>query len=88
MSAAIWAVRILRRLPRTGGFDSHLDGCAALYMFRELGEPLSPLSIVHVFRLVPLPRLHPSRTNPMVEGAELAGIGAGNVVSLRRAPMT
>ena len=33
MSLVLFAIRVLRRLPRTARFDAHLDRCAAIEVF-------------------------------------------------------
>ncbi len=62
---ALWAIRILRKLPHTMRFDRHLDDCAALAVWIPLFEDVPPLRFAHVLKLVALPRLNPSFPDPM-----------------------
>src|SRR4051812_4286431 len=55
-SLALWAVRILRRLPHTKRFDAHLTDCAALAVLYAPFDPgIEPLRLAHVFEMHPLP---------------------------------
>jgi len=68
-SLALWAVRILRRLPHTRKLDAHLTDCAALaVLYFPFGDAPEDLRLSHVFRLVPLPRFIPSDAEVMNEG--------------------
>lgn len=55
MNVALWAVRILRRLPHTRNFDSHLTDCAALAVIYHPFNDCEPLTLAHVFKRRPLP---------------------------------
>jgi len=58
MDAALWLVRVLRRLPHTAAFDRHLTYCAALaVIYHPFGA--EPLKIAHVLRREPLPPFVP-----------------------------
>jgi hypothetical protein len=58
--AALFAVRVLRWLPRTREFDKHLTDCAALELLYAPYSDAAPLKLSHVLRLVPLPMVVPS----------------------------
>lgn len=56
--SALWLVRILRRLPHSYAFDRHLDNCAAHEVLdRAFDERLPELSVAHVLRRKPLPKV-------------------------------
>lgn len=72
---ALLAVRILRRLPHTAKFDSHLTDCAALELiYRPYGDVSEPLRLAHVLKLIPLPSFLPSDSEPM-------NVGIGTIAS-------
>jgi hypothetical protein len=81
---ALWAIRILRRLPHTWRFDRHLDDCAALAVFVPLFEAGVPhLRFAHVLRLISLPCFDPSLPDP-VDGRVDIPVLPENVIRLRR----
>jgi hypothetical protein len=60
MSLALTAVRVFRWIPRTAGFDAHLDRCAAIeVLYIPYDDRFSPLRLLHVLRMVPLPKFLP-----------------------------
>ena len=63
MSLALWAVRMLRKLPHTRQFDRHLDDCAAVQILRRAFPERPPLRLAHVIGTAPLPSLQPSFVN-------------------------
>src|ERR1700719_1748513 len=72
-SLALWAIRILRRLPHSARFDAHLTDCAALgVLYAPFGEAPEGLRLSHVVGLVPLPSLLPRGLEPMDEGIKPA----------------
>lgn len=82
--SALWAIRILRKLPHTARFDRHLDQCAALAVWAPLFEAGVPaLQLAHVLRVIPLPCLNPSFPDPMDGGVEIPMLPE-NVIWLRR----
>ena len=56
---ALWAVRILRRLPHTRRFDNHLTDCAAVAIEHEICPDRKPLALAHVFLARVLPNEGP-----------------------------
>ena len=59
MTAALHLIRLLRKLPHSSGYDTHLTDCAAMETVYRVSNPaLPPLSIAHVLRLIPLPRFN------------------------------
>jgi hypothetical protein len=84
VSAALWAIKILRKLPHSARFDRYLDDCAAYEVaYRPCDPSLPPLRVAHVFRRAKLPILYPSQAEPMRHGIEVTG-SADNVVRIRR----
>jgi len=82
--SALWAIRVLRKIPHTARSDRHLDDCAALAVLVPLFEASVPsLKLAHVLKLIPLPCLNPPLPNPMNSGVEIP-ILLGNIIWLRR----
>lgn len=68
-SIAIWAVRILRRLPHTRQFDKHLTDCAALHLlYAPYGDASESLKLKHVLKVVSFPNFLPCCLEPMNAG--------------------
>lgn len=53
---ALWAVRLLRKLPHTVAFDRHLDDCAALDINHHVFNEPYALTLAHVFLARSLPQ--------------------------------
>lgn len=56
-SIALWAVRVLRKLPHTRRLDKHLDDCAEVEILRLAFPERPALSIAHVVGAIALPSL-------------------------------
>lgn len=50
-SLAFFAVRFLRRVPRTSRFDAHLDRCAALLVLYRSWQSIPRIGLLEVIRL-------------------------------------
>lgn len=55
MTPQLWMIRVLRWLPRTARFDSHLTDCAALAVIYAPWNGCEDLRFSHIFKLRPLP---------------------------------
>ena len=83
MSLALWATKVLRKIPHTARFDTHLDDCAALeVIYGPYDSALPLLRLSHVIRLSKLPIFQPTESQPVWEGTE-APRSADNVVWIR-----
>jgi hypothetical protein len=70
MSPAFRLLRVLRSLPVTGRLKARLDHCAAIDVFRRLGEDVPALRVAHVLGFAELPLLYPAGPYPSIEAAD------------------
>lgn len=77
---ALWAIRILRRLPHSADFDCHLTDCAAIAVFYGEDGASEQLRLAHVLRIARMPQLLLSLNQRAPEGVNIASL-AGNRVT-------
>jgi hypothetical protein len=70
MSPAFRLLCVLRSVPLTRRLKARLDHCAAIDVFRRLGEDVPALRVAHVLGLAELPRLYPAGPYPSIEGSD------------------